>query len=1378
MDDHRTQAQLLAENAVLRQRLAAAEATIQALHTGDDVRDKAATTAAHFQTQLLDAVDQAVIATDLDGRILHWNQAAEQLYGWPRDEVIGRNILGVTVSPAQVEQASAIMAALRQGRRWSGEFWVEHRDGTIFPAFVVDSPILNVKGALVGIAGMSHDVTPQRQTEAALRESEERFRGAFDFAVVGMALVAPDGRFLRVNHALCDMVGYAEDELMATTFQAITHPDDLETDLAHMHRLLGGEIDTYQMEKRYVHKHGSVVWVLLGVRLVRTPQGEPLHMVAQIQDISARKRAEQQVADTLDFNQRLLEASPLGIATYGATGQCVSANAAAARIVGATLEQYRGQNFRRIASWRQSGLLATAEAALAAEAHQQCEIHITTTFGEQVWLDCRLVRFDAGGEPHLLLLFDDITERKEAENRLAALEDLYRRAIAAADAVPYRKEQGAEVFTFMGEGIKNLTGYTPQELTKTLWDELAQEDVLRGPLAGLPVDEALCRFRQDENDIWMADSRILTKQGEERWIADVSVELRDEQGKPIGSIGLLQDITERKQAEAVLGAERSLLRTLIDSLPDRIYVKDTAGRFTVDNQADVHQLGATSSDAVIGKTVFDFFPHEIAQRFHADDQVVIQSGRPLLNREEAITDAAGNLGWVLTSKIPLRDSQGKVVGLVGISRDVTERKQAEAVLAAERSLLRTLIDSLPDRIYVQDTAGRFTVDNQAAAHQLGAASSDAVIGKTVFDFFPHEIAQRAHADDQTILRSGRPLLNREEAIPDAAGNLSWLLTTKIPLRDPQGKVIGLVGISRDITERKQVEAALVASETRYRAVVDGQAELICRFRPDGVMTFANDAYCRYFDLDRDGVVGATFAPVVPDQESEYVWQQFTSLSPERPTSSYEHRVILPGDDMRWNQWTNRAIFDQEGQVVEYQAVGRDVTPLREAEEQLRRQAMRLQIVAEASKLFAEQTFAYPAVLDIVARNVAGWIGSACMIQLLAADGQLLESTTISDQDPATMTFVRAFIDKRSPRVSEHPFLLHILETGQPVLIPTLDRAQVEAMFEPQFRPALGGVGVASLIVAPMRVQGRTIGLLSVARRRQEAAAGRPKALPAEQAPFDKDDLILVQDLADRAALTITNARLYAEAQGRLKQLQALRAIDTAILGTRELAATLDVVVEQVAAQLGIDAVDILLLDQATQELVYAAGAGFRSDAIRRSRLHLGEGTAGRAAQKRQIEYRLDWDADIPFARSALLAAEDFVSYYSVPLVAHDRVQGVLDLFHRAPLASAVEWLALLEALALQAAVAIEQARLFSETRLLLEQTQAQARQLEQILNTVPEGVVLLDGAQRIVAANPVAQIYLARLEHSQPALPQVGDKTFREASSFPEGAVAARSRNP
>ncbi len=144
------------------------------------------------------------------------------------------------------------------------------------------------------------DIIDRKRAEEALRETKERFRGAFDYAAIGMALVATDGRFLQVNQSLCTIVGYSEEELLATTFQAITHPDDLQADLAQVHRILAGEIQTYQMEKRYFHKRGHIVWVLLSVSLVRNFDGRPLYFVSQIQHITERKRAEEQLQSTLD----------------------------------------------------------------------------------------------------------------------------------------------------------------------------------------------------------------------------------------------------------------------------------------------------------------------------------------------------------------------------------------------------------------------------------------------------------------------------------------------------------------------------------------------------------------------------------------------------------------------------------------------------------------------------------------------------------------------------------------------------------------------------------------------------------------------------------------------------------------------------------------------------------------------------------------------------------------------------------------------------------------------------------------------------------------------------------------------------------------------
>ena len=143
--------------------------------------------------------------------------------------------------------------------------------------------------------GAQSDITDRKGVEAALRESEQRFRKSFDDAAIGMALVATDGSFLRVNRSLCEIVGYSEEELRSRSFQDLTHPDDLRKDLEQVRRLLAGKIRNYQLEKRYLHKEGHAVWILLGVSLVHDEEGGPLYFIAQVQDISGRKRAEEQL---------------------------------------------------------------------------------------------------------------------------------------------------------------------------------------------------------------------------------------------------------------------------------------------------------------------------------------------------------------------------------------------------------------------------------------------------------------------------------------------------------------------------------------------------------------------------------------------------------------------------------------------------------------------------------------------------------------------------------------------------------------------------------------------------------------------------------------------------------------------------------------------------------------------------------------------------------------------------------------------------------------------------------------------------------------------------------------------------------------------------
>jgi PAS domain S-box-containing protein len=340
------------------------------------------------------------------------------------------------------------------------------------------------------------------------------------------------------------------------------------------------------------------------------------------------------------------------------------------------------------------------------------------------------------------------------------------------------------------------------------------------------------------------------KSGETHWLQTTKVPLRDKDGKVVGLMGISRNITERKLAEEALQAarkgleqrvaertaelaqERLLLRTLIDNLPDGVYTKDTAGRKTLANPADLKNLHCQTEAEALGKSDFDLFPKDMAEKFWADDQQVFQ-GKPVLKREEFILDEDGQKRWLLTSKLPLRDQKGTIIGLVGIGRDITERKHAEealrqahdeleqrvagrtaelskrnAELAQERLYLRTLIDSLPDYIFIKDRQSRFLINNLAHAQVLGATCPDEVAGKTDLDIFPPELAKQYYADEQAVMKSSQPL-NREETVVDPkSGETRWLLTTKVPLRDKDGKVVGLVGISRNISDLKLAEQAL------------------------------------------------------------------------------------------------------------------------------------------------------------------------------------------------------------------------------------------------------------------------------------------------------------------------------------------------------------------------------------------------------------------------------------------------------------------------------------------------------------------------------------------------------------------------------------------
>lgn len=257
--------------------------------------------------------EYAIIILDSEGRVTTWNAGATRLHGYAARDVIGQRFslfFSEEDNSAGIPECQLREAA--ESGRVVDEGWRMRKDGTRFWAEVVLTADRDEAGNLRGFAKITHDLTQRRQSERELREREEEFRSAMESSAIGMALVAPDGKWLRVNRALCDILGYSVSALLATDFQALTHPEDLDRDLENVRQLIAGEITSFKMEKRYIHKEGHYVWALLSVSLVHDEEGNPRHFISQIQDITENKKAEDALRRALEEQKRLAHKAQAG----------------------------------------------------------------------------------------------------------------------------------------------------------------------------------------------------------------------------------------------------------------------------------------------------------------------------------------------------------------------------------------------------------------------------------------------------------------------------------------------------------------------------------------------------------------------------------------------------------------------------------------------------------------------------------------------------------------------------------------------------------------------------------------------------------------------------------------------------------------------------------------------------------------------------------------------------------------------------------------------------------------------------------------------------------------------------------------------------------
>lgn len=548
-----------------------------------------------FNKQALAAIPDGVWATDRDLRYILWSDNRASLTGVPASEALGQRV-GELFSARAEELCDRLRQVLSGEIVVAPDHILSSRCAEGSPRWVSTtlSPLRNAAGEIVGVLGINTDVTERKQAEAALADSEARFRAIFDQAAVGVAMLdSNSGRLLRVNRKYCEIVGYSESELLELDFMRLTLPEDLAPDLAAMEQLKSGRLGEFSLEKRLVRKDGRWVWVNLSVSAMWPAGAAPTSHIAVIEDTTMRKQADSERGRLAS----IIEAAPDFIASADLQGRPVYLNPGGKRL----MEVDDGHPFtdRRMRdvhpAWAANLVAEIGLPTALREGHWSGETALLTRSGREIPVSQVIISHkDSTGQPeYFSTIMRDISKRKLAENKIAEAEKRFRAMIEnSADGVALLDAQGT--VNYLSPSASRITGRGPSERVGTSTGKYHHPD------DASIIPNAIAALLRDPASIQRVEFRTRHQDGSWRWIeAALTNRLDDPNVQAI--VSNYRDISARRAAEAAERALRSLIESTLDSLPLEIAVLDADGailsvnrawrEFAESNQADLDRVG-------------------------------------------------------------------------------------------------------------------------------------------------------------------------------------------------------------------------------------------------------------------------------------------------------------------------------------------------------------------------------------------------------------------------------------------------------------------------------------------------------------------------------------------------------------------------------------------------------------------------------------------------------------------------------------------------------------------------------------------------------------------------------------------------------------------
>lgn len=654
-------------------------------------------------------------------------------------------------------------------------------------------------------------VTERRQAESRLRESEERFRLAFENANDGVCLVGLDGRLLRVNASMADMFGYSAAEMETMTVQDLTHPDSLQASPAFMRQAMAGDSEHGVFDKRYLHRDGRDVWGRVSSSLVRDAAGAPLYFISHVQDITEWRRAVIELADREARLHAIYDFAGVAIAVTDMQGHILDCNPFWCEMLG-----YSPADLHDLTT---SSITHPDDAAESQRCLEDLVAGRITSYriekrylgadGQVVWADLSVspLRNEDGVPVALVGAWNNITARKQAEAALHESEERYRLVMQGSGAGIWDWDI-ARQRVYYSPQWKRMRGFESDEIgdSDREWSDRIHPDDRASVDAALDTFFDAAVRTPEESPRFVLDYRTRHKDGSWLWIHDEGVVQLDKDGSPVRMVGTEVDITQRKRAEEALRRSEGRLRAIFEASQAGILVSSLGGVIEFANQAAADLFGISLAQ-IIGSTYLTYVhPNEKETAAHFIERL---AGAELdaLVTERHYQRVDGSEFWGLLSTRPLYDEAGDPSALLGIITDITEYRHLVASLRAIADDLRKA---------------------QSVA-RLGSWTWHISEGRlewsdTLYDIFGLDratftgnladvVAQAVHPDDRVAVDTAframvehgptRPIEYRVIR-PDQSTRTVWGEASELA-RDERGRPLRLTGVVQDITERKEAE---------------------------------------------------------------------------------------------------------------------------------------------------------------------------------------------------------------------------------------------------------------------------------------------------------------------------------------------------------------------------------------------------------------------------------------------------------------------------------------------------------------------------------------------------------------------------------------------